>query len=167
MTFLKQKRRKKIAKFFLPLLRFLLKKFKITLVRYLYQSFLMVDYSQQVKDKISSILTNDRIKVVDVSVENAVLEILLNKRETPRGWKRTGFSPANVYKDAFEVLGYVNAGKTWQVHFHEDTQLFEVYVVDKKYSVVASSLARAIMLALWNYNQLHDVQEDVKALTEN
>lgn len=126
----------------------------------------MVDYSQQVKDKITSILTNDKIKVVDVSVENAVLEILLNKRETPRSWKRTGFSPANVYKDAFDVLGYVNAGKNWQIQFHEDTQLFEVYVVDKKYSVAAAGLARAIMLALWNHNQLHDVSEDVKALTE-
>lgn len=114
----------------------------------------MVKYSEQAKDKISFLLKNDNIKVIDISVENAILEILLNGIEFPKTWKNPKFSPANQYKDSLDVLGYFHNKDDWNISFQKDTEMFEVYVVDKKYSVANKSLSRAIMLALWNCNQL-------------
>ena len=112
----------------------------------------MMKYSTQAIDKITMLLQNASIKTIDVSVENAVLEILANERTPPKSWKKTDFSPSNVYKDAMDVLAFIHYEDDWSITYIKETKMFEVYVVDKKYSVAAFSLARAIVIAMWNYH---------------
>jgi hypothetical protein len=114
----------------------------------------MVNYSEQALDRISSILADPKFKIIDVGVENAVLEILANGREFPKSWRKTNFSPANVYQDSFDVLGFMHAGDDWNIRHHKDTDMFEAYVVDKKYSVASFSLSRAIFSSMYNYHML-------------
>lgn len=116
----------------------------------------MTKYSDQAKDKIYNLISNPNVTLVEASVENALIDILLNGKPLPREWKKASFSPANQYKDAIELLGFFHGVDEWNIAFHKDTQMFEVFVVDKKYSVAAARLSRAVVLALWNYHQLKD-----------
>jgi hypothetical protein len=103
------------------------------------------------------------MKVIDASVENAVLEVITAGRTTPKTWRKSGFSPANVYKDALDVLAFVHGEDEWNINFDKESKMFEVYVVDKKYSVASISLARALIGAMWNYHQLKSKAENINA----
>jgi len=123
----------------------------------------MMKYSQQAIDKISSILQNPNFKVIETNVENAIIEILARDKTTPKSWKKAGFSPANVYKDALDVLAFLHGADSWNISFDKESGMFEVYVVDKKYSVAAISLARALILSMWNYHLLSNSPEAILA----
>jgi len=126
-------------------------------------SIKMAKYSKQIIDSVSKDLKDTNIKVISSDLENLIVDYLLEKvkktNKWPSNWESAGFHPAGNIQDTFFVLGYFYPQvPTWKV---EGTGggLIEAFIFDKKYSVVASSPSRALILAIWNYTQLAGLGE--------
>lgn len=114
----------------------------------------MAKYSTQALDRISKDLKNDNIKTIPIETESVLLDKLIDRRNWPREWQTSSFAPTGNFNHALSVLDVVYPNTEWQLRYNSDTETYESYIGDKKYSVFSANRTRSLILAIWHYHLL-------------
>lgn len=116
----------------------------------------MRKYSRQVKDRVSEQLKNDKVKFVDIVVENYMVDMLLDDRPWPVKWKKMTFNPTDDLTHTMMLLNEVFPNEKWNLNCEESGLIYTAWVGAEENSVFAHTPARALCLAVWNCWRLNN-----------
>lgn len=121
----------------------------------------MKKYSRQVKDRVSDLLKNDQVKFMDITVENYMVDMLLDGKPLPIKWRKTAFNPSDNLSDTVLLLNEIFPTEKWKLECEEPGLIYTAWVSVEENSVFCATPARALCLAIWNCWRLqHDSSDE-------
>jgi hypothetical protein len=121
----------------------------------------MKKYSRQVKDRLSDQLKDEKVKFLDIVLENYMVDMLLgDNRRWPIKWMKMTFNPSDDLSHTVMLLKEIFPKEKWELKCEEPGLIYTAWVSAEENSVFAHTEARALCLAIWNCWRLQNDSPD-------